>query len=83
MKLKKFFKKLDEYYSPDFDGNGNWYGKLGVKYYMEATSFSYEIYTQEEAYTGRPIFESDVFSFPLSYTDEIISNIKWNLKRLK
>lgn len=63
MGIKTFFKILEKLYSPDFDKKGKWITGFGVKYYCQATTFSFEIYRQEEAYTGKPFFKSDIYNF--------------------
>jgi len=63
MKIDKFFNKLGNYYNVDFDANGDWKREYGVNYYCQATTFSFEIYSQDQAYTGTPAFKSEVYAF--------------------
>jgi len=61
MNHKKFFNRLIELYAPDFDRKGKWLTPYGVKFYCQSHTFTYEIYDQENAYHGKPIYKSDVF----------------------
>jgi len=50
--MKKFFKRLDKLY---------WRKGFCVKYYLQASTFSFDVYAEKEAFHGVPAFRSEVY----------------------
>lgn len=81
----KFFDLLIKLYSPDVDENGKWIDPLAVKFYCQPSTFSYEIYDQENAFTGIPTKQSKIYYYwnDFKTMQEIISDIQkdlgWNI----
>jgi hypothetical protein len=75
--LKKFFDTLTEMYLDKGD-----YG-YSVKFYLQESTFSYEIQESDGAFSNTPVIESDVYSFWRYKTEEIIDDIITDLKTLK
>lgn len=50
--MKKFFKRLDKLYT-----------RRGycVKYYLQASTFSFDVFKEREAFLGTPSFRSEVY----------------------
>lgn len=75
MKIKKFFKKLSKFYRKE---------NYPVKFYCQESTFSYEIYSKDNAFTGDPLVVSAIYDFWNSSKDmkQIIKHIKIDRKRL-
>lgn len=84
MKINNFFDILGELYSPDFDDNGKRETPFLVKFYCQASTFSYEIFSEENAFHGKPEFQSEIFNFwnNEETMDEIIKDINKELSIL-
>jgi hypothetical protein len=85
MTHKQFFAKLYDFYD-GVDVNGKPYA---VKYYLQATTFSYDIYQGEYLedsvffnLLGEPIFRSEVFYFWEMQRKEIIKHIETTLENI-
>lgn len=63
MKLKAFFRTLDNLYSPNNGEKSEKKSKFLVKYYCQANGFFYEIYHHKKGFKGRAEYTSKVFSF--------------------
>lgn len=64
MRLKKFFNKLDNYYSPVSGRDGEpLYTNYKVKYYCHALTFSFEVYKSDRSFTGTPAYKSEIYTF--------------------
>jgi hypothetical protein len=76
MTYRKFLKKLDKFY-----GRGN----FRVKYYMQATTFSFHVYKEDEAFLGKSSYDSETYSwhFMPKTRDKIIADIEKALQMLE
>jgi hypothetical protein len=78
MTYDKLFKALSEFYEKK-----NW----KVKFYMQHSTFSYEIYHSQDAFHGKPLYVSTIFYHGPDNIDSmgksIIDDIKTNRARLK
>ena len=76
MNYKKFLKKLDKFYGRE---------NFCVKYYMQATTFSFHVYKRDNAYHGTPEFDSETYfiHFDPKTRDKIIDDIEKVLQHLE
>jgi len=72
----QFFQKLSDFY---LDKSHCGYS---VKFYLQESTFSFEIQKSEHAFGGEPVFESDVYNFWSNNMDNIVRDIEEKLKEL-
>lgn len=76
MTTDKFFDILSKLYMPKRND-------FLVKFYCQESTFSWEIYTEDAAFHGKTIYQSEVYYFWRSCKKEIIRDIKTKLKELR
>ena len=57
--------------------------KLCVRWFMQESTFSYEIFKQKNAFLGKPEYVSKVFWHGNDKLNIILKDIKLNLRRIK
>lgn len=75
--MKKFFKRLSKYYT-----------RTGhcVKYYLQEHTFSFAVYSEKEAFVGKPLYESKVYyhqRVDKQFREEVLADIKRYLKKIE
>lgn len=74
--LEYFFDMLSDLYVREI---------FCVKYYCQESTFSFDIYREEDAYHGKPIYQSKVYDFWRSkdIMEQILSDINMKILELQ